>query len=119
MKDYIEINNEIIKIDNIKEVKLEQDEEYKGINISFTDTSFIYLDYSEVKDDINSEKTVIEQDYDRLKDILLNKEDYSKYYEEKCKYEDLFYKIYSICWRKSLPVKRIKKIQDLILEYLK
>lgn len=77
---YIEIQNEIIKIDEI--IKVEKDEKERSIYLYFYHNGSNYhtiIDYENVKDNINDEKTEVQKDYDKIKNVLIpEKQDENK-----------------------------------------
>lgn len=69
---YIEIQNQIIKIDEIMEV--EKDEKERKIYLYFYHNGSKYhsiIDYENIKDNINEEKTEVQKDYERIKKELI------------------------------------------------
>ena len=72
------INGEIISLNNIWNIsKIEnKDERIILINYVVEEKIIRYdLDYSDVKDDVNEEKTILEKDFEKLEKALLNIED--------------------------------------------
>ena len=69
---YIEIQNNIIEIDNIEKVVKEEKEQkiyiYYARNCA---PHYLTIDYENVKDNINEEKTELEKDYERIKKELI------------------------------------------------
>lgn len=75
------INGEIISLNNIWNIlKIEnKDERIILINYIVDGKIIKYeLDYSDVKDDVNEEKTILEKDFEKLEKALLNIEDPEK-----------------------------------------
>lgn len=74
--NYLMLKGEIVLIDNILHVEMKENTIEILYNIVASDTiqgARFYghvLDYSEVKNDVNEEKTKIEQDYEKLMDNL-------------------------------------------------
>lgn len=66
---YIEIQNSIIKIEDIKEII--KDEEHRQIYIEYNQGNSIVFDYENIKDNINEEKTEVEKDFERIKKELI------------------------------------------------
>ena len=66
---YIEIQNSIIKIEDIKEII--KDEEHRQIYIEYNQGNSVVFDYENVKDNINEEKTEVQKDYERIKKELI------------------------------------------------
>lgn len=72
--NYIKLKGEIVLLDNILHAEIKENtiEILYGINVPEQGNKFYghVLDYSEVKNDINEEKTKIEQDYEKLMKAL-------------------------------------------------
>lgn len=66
---YIEIQNSIIKIEDIKEII--KDEEHRQIYIEYNQGNSIVFDYENIKDNINEEKTEVQKDFERIKKELI------------------------------------------------
>lgn len=66
---YIEIQNSIIKIEDIKEII--KDEEHRQIYVEYNQGNSVVFDYENVKDNINEEKTEVQKDYERIKKELI------------------------------------------------
>ena len=81
--NYIKLKGEIVLLDNILHAEMKENtiEILYGIVVPEQGNKFYghILDYSEVKNDVNEEKTKIEQDYEKLMQAL-NVE--SNYYSE-------------------------------------
>lgn len=109
MKDFIEIQDTLIKLSDIVEVEKTSED---TIVIIYKDRKFNHcIDYSDILDNINDERQ-IDKDYKKLKEALeLKPENYEKY-------QDLFYKIYSLSFKRTFSFIRLRKIQDLILDFL-
>ena len=90
---YIEIQNNIIEIDNIeKVVKEEKDQKIYVHYLTNGSPNYLIIDYENVKDNINEEKTELEKDYERIKkELIPEKED-----ENKIKYLENQIEIYKI-----------------------
>lgn len=115
MKDFVEIQDRLITLENIKEVYINKGsfnkETFLELVIKYKDETYITIDYSDILDDINDERQ-IDKDYKKLKEALeLKPENYEKY-------QDLFYKIYSLSFKRTFSFIRLRKIQDLILDFL-
>lgn len=90
--NYIKLKGEIVLLDNILHAEIKENtiEILYGINVPEQGNKFYghVLDYSEVKNDVNEEKTKIEQDYEKLM-YNLNVKDFDlvnkNVYESKCK----------------------------------
>ena len=72
--NYIKLKGEIVLLDNILHAEIKENtiEILYGINVPEQGNKFYghVLDYSEVKNDVNEEKTKIEQDYEKLMKAL-------------------------------------------------
>lgn len=72
--NYIELKGEIVLLDNILHAEIKENtiEILYGIVVPEQGNKFYghVLDYSEVKNDVNEEKTKIEQDYEKLLQVL-------------------------------------------------
>ena len=72
--NYIKLKGEIVLLDNILHAEIKENtiEILYGINVVEQENKFYghVLDYSEVKNDVNEEKTKIEQDYEKLMKAL-------------------------------------------------
>lgn len=66
---YIEIQNSIVKIEDIKEII--KDEEHRQIYIEYNQGNSVVFDYENVKDNINEEKTEVQKDFERIKKELI------------------------------------------------
>lgn len=74
---YIEIQNSIIIVDEIKEIV--KDEKNQQIYVEYSKGNTIVFDYENVRDNINEEKTELEKDYEKLKkELIPEKEDENK-----------------------------------------
>lgn len=69
---YIEIQNNIIEIDNIEKIVKEEKEQkiyvYYATNCA---PHYLTIDYENVRDNINEEKTELQKDYERIKKELI------------------------------------------------
>ena len=72
--NYIKLKGEIVLLDNILHAEIKENtiEILYGINVPEQGNKFYghVLDYSEVKNDVNEEKTKIEQDYEKIMNSL-------------------------------------------------
>jgi len=72
--NYLKLKDEIVLLDNILHAEIKENtiEILYGINVPEQGNKFYghVLDYSEVKNDVNEEKTKIEQDYEKLMNNL-------------------------------------------------
>ena len=129
--NYLKLKGEIVLLDNILHAEIKENtiEILYGINVPEQGNKFYghVLDYSEVKNDVNEEKTKIEQDYDKLmyclnvKDIqVINKQKYYENLEELEKevernrhYSFIIYKLRDILGRSGInKIKRIKEVLE-------
>lgn len=75
------INGEIISLNNIWNISKIENKDERLILINYVVDGKIIrydLDYSDVKDDVNEEKTILEKDFEKLEKALLNIEDPEK-----------------------------------------
>ena len=124
--NYIKLKGEIVLLDNILHAEIKENtiEILYGINVPEQGNKFYghILDYSEVKNDVNEEKTKIEQDYEKLMNALINETcdlaEYNKLVSYKMILEDkiakqssLLTKIKIIMYERKLnKYGRIKKV---------
>lgn len=67
----INLNDEIVSLDNILNIVRNDKESYIRINYCIEGKIIPYdIDYSDVKDDPNEEKTKLEKDYDKINRVL-------------------------------------------------
>lgn len=66
---YIEIQDRIISLENIEQIV--KDEKDREILIFYKDITTIKIDYENVKDNINEEKTELQKDYEKIKEELI------------------------------------------------
>lgn len=67
----INLNEEIVSLDNILNIVKNDKESYIRINYCIEGKIIPYdIDYSDVKDDPNEEKTKLEKDYDKINKVL-------------------------------------------------
>lgn len=72
------INGELISLNNIWNISKIENKDERMILINYVVDGKIIrydLDYSDVKDDVNEEKTILEKDFEKLEKELLNIED--------------------------------------------
>ena len=104
--NYLKLKDEIVLIDNILHVEMKENtiEILYGIPVPEQGNKFYghILDYSEVKNDVNEEKTKIEQDYEKLMQVL-------NVGEEKSNLKDEYNKLLS---RKMILEDKISKQSD-------
>lgn len=67
----INLNEEIVSLDNILNIVKNDKESYIRINYCIEGKIIPYdIDYSDVKDDPNEEKTKLEKDYEKINKVL-------------------------------------------------
>jgi hypothetical protein len=79
--DMIKINGEIISLNNIWNISKIENKDERIIIINYVVDGKIIrfdLDYSDVKDDVNEEKTIMEKDFEKLEKVLLEIDDPEK-----------------------------------------
>lgn len=79
--DMIKINGEIISLNNIWNISKIENKDERIILINYVVDGKIIrydLDYSDVKDDVNEEKTIMEKDFEKLEKALLEIDDPEK-----------------------------------------
>lgn len=128
--NFIKVNGEYINLENVYFVNMDEKERIIKISYCLNEKMIEYdIDYSDVKDDINEEKTKIEQDYEKIESFILKKVvpeseleeannkikdlEFSRmnYKELKEKYHNKLEEIYKIVFSKKLrKIKRIKEI---------
>lgn len=119
---YLKLKDEIVLIDNILHVEMKENTIEILYNIVASDTiqgARFYghvLDYSEVKNDVNEEKTKIEQDYEKLMNNL-NVDNLENAYKNIITNKDLL--IESLKDRMNQNEKTIYKIKLLIYNNFK
>lgn len=134
-KKIIKIKDEIISLEHIFNiVKLDKE---RSIRLAYlVDGKIINyeLDYSEIKDDVNEEKTKLEQDYEMLVNYLVKEwielekyekledehkellHDYMILVDQKNLNLDRIIKIKEECRKKKLAFKKIKRIKKIFYE---
>lgn len=97
--NYIKLKGEIVLLDNILHAEIKENtiEILYGINVPEQGNKFYghILDYSEVKNDVNEEKTKIEQDYEKIINNLNVEDNFDKMIKSKnSKINDLMNDLY-------------------------
>lgn len=97
--NYIKLKGEIVLLDNILHAEIKENtiEILYGINVPEQGNKFYghVLDYSEVKNDVNEEKTKIEQDYEKIINNLNVEDNFDKMIKSKnSKINDLMNDLY-------------------------
>ena len=124
--NYIKLKGEIVLLDNILHAEIKENtiEILYGINVPEQGNKFYghILDYSEVKNDVNEEKTKIEQDYEKLmyflnvQEVVPKLPDYKKQSQE---YMDKILDLDSIILDienivKGSGINKIKRIKEVL-----
>lgn len=124
--NYLKLKGEIVLLDNILHAEIKENtiEILYGINVPEQGNKFYghVLDYSEVKNDVNEEKTKIEQDYEKLMYFLNVQEvvpkipDYKKqsqeYLDKMIDLEAIILDIENIV--KGSGINKIKRIKEVL-----
>lgn len=72
MKNFIKLNGELINLDKLFNVCKNEKERYIKLTYEVEGKLFSYeLDYSDIKDNVNDEKTILEKDYEKIEKILI------------------------------------------------
>lgn len=130
MNKYLILNEEIISLENIVNSTIDKKE--RTIKIMYMINNYpitLTIDYSDIKDDINEEKTIVEKDYEKLQKnlFIINVEEleelvnnitknYDILKELKAKYLEKIITIKEIIEKKGLSSKKIKEIKKIIGE---
>ena len=131
--NYLKLKDEIVLLDNIlhAEIKDNTIEILYGIIVPEQGNKFYghVLDYSEVKNDVNEEKTKIEQDYEKLmnnlkgdenenyyKSIIVNRDLLIESLKDKMnRYEKIMYKINLLIYNNFKTNKtKIKELKGIL-----
>lgn len=124
--NYIKLKGEIVLLDNIIHAEMKENtiEILYGINVVEQGNKFYghILDYSEVKNDVNEEKTKIEQDYEKLmyflnvQEVVPKTHDYKKqsqeYLDKMLDLEAMILDIENIV--KGSGINKIKRIKEVL-----
>lgn len=124
--NYIKLKGEIVLLDNILHAEIKENtiEILYGIIVPEQGNKFYghILDYSEVKNDVNEEKTKIEQDYEKLmyflnvQEVVPKTPDYKKqsqeYLNKMIDLEAMILDIENIV--KSSGINKIKRIKEVL-----
>ena len=124
--NYIKLKGEIVLLDNILHAEIKENtiEILYGIVVPEQGNKFYghVLDYSEVKNDVNEEKTKIEQDYEKLmyflnvQEVIPKTPDYKKqsqeYLDKMIDLEAMILDIENIV--KGLGINKIKRIKEVL-----
>lgn len=124
--NYLKLKGEIVLLDNILHAEIKENtiEILYGINVPEQGNKFYghILDYSEVKNDVNEEKTKIEQDYEKLmyflnvQEVVPKEPDYKKQSQE---YLDIMKDLETIILDiknivKGSGINKIKRIKEVL-----
>ena len=72
--NFIKVNGEFINLENVYFVNKDEKERLIKISYCLNDKMIEYeIDYSDVQDDVNEEKTKLQQDFERIESFILNK----------------------------------------------
>ena len=72
MEQFIKLNGELVNISNLFNVSKNDKERIIKLSYVIDGKVFTYeLDYSDVKDDINEEKTILEKDFEKIEKIIM------------------------------------------------
>ena len=124
--NYIKLKGEIVLLDNILHAEIKENtiEILYGIIVPEQGNKFYghVLDYSEVKNDVNEEKTKIEQDYEKLhyflnvQEVIPKTPDYKKqsqeYLNKMIDLEAIILDIENIV--KGSGINKIKRIKEVL-----
>ena len=124
--NYIKLKGEIVLLDNILHAEIKENtiEILYGIIVPEQGNKFYghILDYSEVKNDVNEEKTKIEQDYEKLmyflnvQEVVPKTPDYKKqsqeYLDKMIDLEAIILDIENIV--KGSGINKIKRIKEVL-----
>lgn len=124
--NYIKLKGEIVLLDNILHAEIKENtiEILFGIVVPEQGNKFYghVLDYSEVKNDVNEEKTKIEQDYEKLmyflnvQEVVPKTPDYKKqsqeYLDKMIDLEAIILDIENIV--KGSGINKIKRIKEVL-----
>lgn len=124
--NYLKLKGEIVLLDNILHAEIKENtiEILYGINVIEQGNKFYghVLDYSEVKNDVNEEKTKIEQDYEKLmyflnvQEVIPKTPDYKKqsqeYLDKMIDLEAIILDIENII--KGSGINKIKRIKEVL-----
>lgn len=125
---YLKSQEQCILLEGILQIKKIEEKDEKIILIEYLKGTLIKLDYTEIKDDINEEDSIIEKDFEELikalkdpnKEYELIKKDnrisyLEQIYEIKSKnYDNLLTYLKKIINRKDFSFKKIKNIKEVI-----
>lgn len=124
--NYLKLKGEIVLLDNILHAEIKENtiEILYGIVVPEQGNKLYghILDYSEVKNDVNEEKTKIEQDYEKLmyflnvQEVIPKTPDYKKqsqeYLDKMIDLEAIILDIENIV--KGLGINKIKRIKEVL-----
>lgn len=76
MDNFIELNGQLLNLNYL--MKVRKDDKERILELTYN-TEFrllsVTLDYSDVKDDINEEKTILEKDFEKIEKIIMKEVD--------------------------------------------
>lgn len=129
---YLDSHYILVYLKDILMIEKAEDKENKIITLIYKDKQKIELDYADIKDDVNSEKTVIQKDFEflidnlkfgneeiiKLKNEIKEKdkkiEFYKQLYEINRKELYKFNKIKYLMENKENIIKKFRKIKEII-----
>lgn len=80
MNKYLELKGEIINLDNIFQIIKNEKERNISINYIIDGKIINYeLDYSDIKDNVNEEKTILQKDFEILESVLECKKEFIEF----------------------------------------
>lgn len=72
MKNFIKLNGELINLDKLFNVSKNEKERFIKLTYEVEGKLLSYeLDYSDIKDDVNDEKTILEKDFEKIEKFLI------------------------------------------------
>lgn len=72
MKNFIKLNGELINLYKLFNVSKNEEERYIKLTYEVEGKLITYvLDYSDIKDDVNDEKTNLEKDFEKIEKFLI------------------------------------------------
>ena len=119
MKIFLKLNGELVNLENLFNV-IKNDKE-RIIRLSYVIDGKVIryeLDYSDVKDDVNEEKTILEKDFEKIEKYIFKEDDpeikklEARIKDLKDRYRRKIEAIYKII--NSRKLKKIKLIKEII-----
>ena len=76
MESFIKLNGELVNLNNLFNVSKNDKERIIKLTYEVEGKLITYeLDYSDVKDDVNEEKTILEKDFEKIEKIIMKEID--------------------------------------------